>query len=121
MGTVNYTIPLCEGTLLALHYLNETESESVGAQAGCNGSPQEPVADPGNLCVFTGGFKGINEKQWKNAKFNKILGTNGNPEEATPAGQEIVFRTTEFKEEGPLKLAKEAYLGSGGGWQVRAP
>jgi len=124
MADVSFKIPLCEGELLVLHYLNEKESEEVGAQPGCLGSPQEPFAEPGNFCAFTGGFKGVNEKVWKNAKFFKIQSTSGNSEETSAPGEMIVFRSTEFNEEKTVEklLATKSpvYFASGGGWAVTA-
>jgi hypothetical protein len=120
MGAISYEPQLCPGEVLTLTYENEAESEIVGSKPGCLGSTGEPIAEPGHLCVFTGGFKGIIEKEWKNVKFNSIRADNGNEETAT-SGQVVIYRTTEFKETAPsLENLKASYMGAAGGWAATA-
>jgi hypothetical protein len=123
MGVVSYPIELCPGEAIVeskLHYLNEPESETVGAQEGCLGSTEEPIAEPENLCVFTGGFKGSVEKLWKNVKFNGILTDSGTQKAAGASGQEIQFRTKTYGELKVEKLTEEAFMSAGGSWAVTA-
>jgi hypothetical protein len=119
-GVVAYPIPLCEGEVLNLVYETEAESETIGAREGCPGYEGNLIAEPGYLCVLTGGFKGVLEKMWKNVKFFRIASPNGTNEETGPYGQEVIFRTSEFNEVMPMRIAKEAYFGSGGGWAATA-
>jgi hypothetical protein len=123
MGAVSYPIELCPGETIEeskIHYENEPESEVVGSQPGCLGSTEEPIAEPGNLCVFTGGFKGSVEKLWKDVKFFNIASNQGGIKVAGASGQEVIFRTKQFGETKVEKLTEEAYMSAGGGWAVTA-
>ena len=100
--------------------MTEVAAESPGSVEGCLGSPNEPVAEPGYVCVYRGGFKGILEKEDKNAKFFAIYAAGGNINETASSGQLIAFRTTEFNEGVIEPIAKEAFLAAGGGWSVTA-
>jgi hypothetical protein len=118
-GVVSYPIALCEGEELQKEYCDEICSETVALRGGgCFGAPQEPIAEPGWLCVWTGAFKGTRENQWKNAKFREITSAVGINNETY--GEEVIFRTSEFGEVTPAKLKNEAYLGTGGGWAATA-
>jgi hypothetical protein len=120
MGAISYEPTLCPGEVLMLTYETEPESEVVGSKPGCLGSTGEPIAEPGHLCVFTGGFKGAVEKEWKNVKFNGIRANNGN-EETAISGQVVIYRTTEFKETAPsLENLKASYMSAAGGWAATA-
>jgi hypothetical protein len=103
------------------------ESLSEKPEPPCLGSVNEPVAEAGNLCVYRGGNFGSLEKQDKNAGFFGFLQPNGNNTsvsgEAGVLGQQIVFRSTEFKEEEPpveeLAAAKSPVrLHAIGSWAV---
>jgi hypothetical protein len=88
----------------------------------------EPVAEPGNLCVYRGGAGfGSKENEDKNAKFVQFEDFFGETVTETGEGNSgalgilIIFRTNEFGVEGAhLTLAKEAELTAAGSWAVTA-
>ncbi|HME03904.1 MAG TPA: hypothetical protein VKG38_12860, partial [Solirubrobacteraceae bacterium] len=125
-ATIHYAVPLCEGEAIKPVYRTETETESP--KLPCKGEPDTPVAEPGYLCVYTGGSQGSLESEWKNAKFFGILDLTG-LENGTKTGSLggnndgalVVFRTTEFNAAVPITSLKEsANLNAIGSWTVRA-
>ena len=76
-GSVSLSIPLSEAERLKVVYRNE--AQALEPKAPCLGSPGQPVADPGNLCVYRGGGLGSRESEDKNARlvdFQTALGNS---------------------------------------------
>jgi hypothetical protein len=125
-GVVSFPIPLAKGEKVKFTY--RTEREALEPKAPCLGSVNEPVAEPGNLCVYRGGAGlGSKENEDRNAKFVQFEDFFGETINETGEGNSgdlgvlIVFRTNEFATEGPrLALAKEAHLTAAGSWAVTA-
>jgi hypothetical protein len=109
-------------------FIYRTAAESTKPEAPCLGSVNEPVAEPGNLCVYRGGVGfGSRESEDKNAKFVQFEDFLGETIKETgeansgDLGVLIIFRTNEFATEGArLALAKEATLTAAGSWAVTA-
>jgi hypothetical protein len=125
-GVVSFPIPLARGEKVKFTYRNEREA--IEPKAPCLGSVNEPVAEPGNLCIYRGGAGfGSNENEDKNAKFVQFEDLFGETVKETgeansgDLGVLIVFRTNEFALEGTHQpLAKEAKLTAAGSWAVTA-
>jgi hypothetical protein len=125
-GVVSFPIPLAKGEKVKFTYRNEREA--LGPTAPCLGSVNEPVAEPGNLCVYRGGAGyGSKENEDANAKFVQFEDFFGETVNETGEGNSgdlgvlIIFRTNEFGKEGAhLTLAKEAHLTASGSWGVTA-
>jgi hypothetical protein len=84
----------------------------------------EPVAEPGNLCVYRGGNFGSLEREDKNAAFSQFrtpLGVGAG--EPSRLGQEVLFRSSEFNEEAPVEALAPASapvsLTAEGSWSMR--
>jgi hypothetical protein len=123
-----------EPATLKVKYKNEAESQVPALP--CVGSPNEPVAQKGNLCVLRGLQKG-KEAEDKNitepAAIPLPWGTfstpNGefikNNEECNKEngqcqnGVLVVFRTAQFAEP-RVKVTAESYLNASGSWAVTA-
>jgi hypothetical protein len=126
-AVVSFPIPLGPGFKPKLVYRNETQA--LEPKSPCLGSPNEPVAEPGFLCVYRGGNFGSKESEDANAKFlgfQDPLGQNitqaNEGVNFGPVAVLIVFRTTEFNAAGePLTLAKQARLTASGSWALTAP
>jgi hypothetical protein len=128
-----------EPSTLKVKYKNETESQSPVLP--CIGSPNEPVAQKGNLCVLRGLQKG-KEAEDKNitepAAIPLPWGTFSTPNgEFIPNGGEcnaengqcqngvlVIFRTAQFGEAGgggePKTVTAASYLNVSGSWAVTA-
>jgi hypothetical protein len=125
-GVVSFSIPLARGEKVKFTYRNEREA--LEPRAPCLGSVNEPVAEPGNLCVYRGGAGfGSKENEDRNAKFVQFEDFFGETIKETgeansgDLGVLIIFRTNEFATEGGhLALAKEAHLTASGSWAVTA-
>ena len=104
-----------------------------GANENCAGSPNEPVAEAGYLCVydFATSEPGQREGEWKNAKFYSLQDNAGTANVREPAltgnpsksktGEIIAFRTTTFSETGtPSTITAAAMVNAGGVWAVRS-
>jgi hypothetical protein len=125
-GVVSFPTSLARGEKVKFTY--RTEREALEPKPPCLGSVNEPVAEPGNLCVYRGGAGfGSTENEDKNAKFVQFEDFFG--ETITKTGEAnsgdlgvlIIFRTDEFAIEGAhLALAKEAELTAAGSWAVTA-
>lgn len=125
----NFTPPNLKAT-----YRNE--AEAIAPRAPCLGSTNEPVAEPGNLCVYRG--EGIPQEHAfepgfahdENAKFVAFQLPGGElrksgellpTESITLSSLMIVFRTDEFNERtGEVTLAKPAHLTAAGSWALTA-
>jgi hypothetical protein len=126
-GVVSFPIPLKVGEKVKLNYRNEEQSKT--ATAPCLGSVNEPLAEPGNLCVYRGGGgfgskeKGI-DRNAKFARFEDFFGesfTETGLANSGDQGVDIVFRTTQYDEETPItSLKAEAILNAKGSWAVTA-
>jgi hypothetical protein len=120
---ITFQVPLNEKLNVAhTKYLNEKQVGEPGSVPGCNGSTNEPEAEPGFLCVYTGeqALPGCLESEWKNAEFRSISDPNGNRLEGTTNVSYavlVVFRTKEFTEV-PTILKAPANLCAGGSWSV---
>jgi hypothetical protein len=90
--------------------------------------------EAGNLCTYRGGA-GLGSKESgsgtidKNAKFvrfedffGEVITETGGPGNSGDLGVDVVFRSTEYKEEiAPItSLAKESNLNAKGSWAVTA-
>jgi hypothetical protein len=126
-GVVSLPIPLAEEEKIIVTYRNE--AQALQPTAPCLGSPDEPVAEPGNLCVYRGSGFGSKEIEDKNAKFfdfqdafgHGIASGTATEGVAGHTGILIVFRTNEFNAAGnPVTLAKEAHLTASGSWSLTA-
>ena len=125
---ITFSCPLGEGktpSKAKTHYIPEEKVAEPGSVPGCNGDGIEPVAEPGNLCVYQGfaGKPGSLKKEWKNAEFFQLTRLNGTITEAGKIGEMVIFRTVPFKEEiepEPEKVAVASTLNAGGAWAVRS-
>jgi hypothetical protein len=126
-AVVSLPIPLAEEEKIKITYRNE--AQALEPKAPCIGSPNEPVAEPGNLCVYRGDGSGSKESEDKNAKFFDFQDALGDSiasgTETKGAGGHtgilIVFRTDEFNAAGkPVTLANEARLTASGSWSLTA-
>jgi hypothetical protein len=137
-GVASFSIPYPEsGNFLTAPNLKATyrnEAEAVAPRAPCLGSTNEPVAEPGNLCVYRG--QGIPQEHAalpgfahdENAKFVAFQMPGGKllksgellPTESIELSSlMIVFRTDEFNEKtGEVTLAKPAHLTAVGSWAL---
>jgi hypothetical protein len=107
-------------------YRNEAQSREPVLP--CGGSPSEPEAEPGFLCVYRGGVQGSLEAEDTNASFFNFVNPEGGfqstPEakEGARNGEIVLFRTSGadiFNEAAPVKeIAAPAYLSAFGGWAV---
>jgi hypothetical protein len=121
MGAISFPLRLAETATITAKYANEKEGEVITPP--CIGTPNEPVAEPGFLCVYRHGNFGSMETQDKNAKFFGFEKPSGQfliPGETGVLGALVVFRSNQFTEEGttPAKLTAETYLDAGGSWAV---
>ena len=115
-------VRLKEGALPKATYRPESLSEKP--EPPCLGSVNEPVAEAGNLCVYRGGNFGSQEKTDENAAFFAFEQPNGTNTSVTGEpgvlGQLVLFRTTEFNEETPIKeIVKASFLNAIGSWAVQ--
>jgi hypothetical protein len=117
--------------VLKATYLTAVDVEKPGSVPGCVGTALEPVAEPGNLCVYRGfALKGGLEIMDHNAAFFNFASTNGETflpgEKVSPLGELVLFRSVhnapEFKEEAgetePGVITEAAYMEGGGSWAV---
>jgi hypothetical protein len=140
-GVVSFNPQYPVGHKLKPRYKNETESQSPAAP--CLGSPNEPVAVKGNLCVYRGLQKG-KETEDKNITepaaivlpWGTFATPNGeflqNNEECNAEngqcrnGLLVLFRTAQFGEAGdlitnePKTVTAASYLNVVGSWAVTA-
>jgi hypothetical protein len=125
-GVVSFPVPTCKKGQ-QMNWVNESQSEAAGSVPECPGSPDEPEAEPGNLCVFMGASAGNEEnktQKWLNAEFhsfaqpNGTLVINGGVLSESNVGALVVFRTKTFVEGTPTTVAANASATAGGGWAV---
>ena len=132
-GVVSFPIPLQTNEKIKLNYRNEVQSETP--ESPCLGTPTEPIAEAGNLCVYRGGA-GLGSKESgpgtvdQNAHFAMFEDSFGdayaNGSETSGganSGDEgilIVFRTNEYTPETPKTIKTEAHLTAQGSWAVTA-
>jgi hypothetical protein len=128
---ISFPVRLKKGALIKATYVPASQEFP---KPPCNGSPLEPTAEPGNLCVYRGfANKGGLERQDQNAAFFAILNSNGENSavegKISPLGVLVAFRSvnnsSEFKEEIPLAgeakfstITEAAYMEGGGSWAV---
>jgi hypothetical protein len=122
IGLASYPIRLKETAALNATYRPASVAETP--EPPCLGTVDEPVAEPGNLCVYRGIQFGSEEAQDKNAKFFNFESPNGKfvvPGEVGVIGELIVFRSDQFVEEGkvPAKITAETYLSAAGSWALQ--
>jgi hypothetical protein len=111
-------------------YLNEKAVGEPGTIPGCNGNTNNPVAEPGFLCVFQGDIAtpGSLQSEWKEAKWfalqepdGKLDATTENVASATGKaariGALVTYRTNTFTEP-QSTLATAATLNAGGSWAL---
>ena len=129
-GDISYPLRLKTGEKPTA--VDTNESQSHEPKAPCEGSVEIPKANPGTLCIYTGGGFGSKESEFKNASFTGIISPAGEVCAFAPlattckseseAGTLVLFRTSGFEEAveggGPV-LAEEAYLTQVGSWAVR--
>ena len=126
---ITYQVPLCKETStgnnpqLRLNYVNEKNAEIPGSVPGCVGTVNEPIAEPGFLCVYRGGNFGSLEEKDKNAGFAGFHAPNGVPNLINRMGQVVVWRSNEFNEEAPIEALSPAStpvnLTAEGSWSMR--
>jgi hypothetical protein len=122
LGTVSYPIRLKPEAKIETHYRSGQVAEEP--ERPCLGAVNEPLVEPGYLCVYRGLAFGREEKQHKKAHFVKFETPQGRQVETETgaSGELIVFRAPifGFKEEGttPETLKAQAYLSAGGTWAV---
>jgi hypothetical protein len=109
---------------LHLNYVNAKQAEIPGSVPGCVGSVVEPIAEPGNLCVYRGGNFGSLEAGDKNAGFSEFHTPLGNGAgEVSRLGQLVIFRSSEFNQEEPIQGLAPASapvdLTAEGSWSMR--
>jgi hypothetical protein len=128
-GVVSFPLPLKVGEKVKLNYRDEEQSKTPTAP--CLGSVNEPIAEPGNLCVYRGGAgsgskekgEGSIDNNAKFFKFEDFLGESFTETGFANSGDEgvdIVFRTNQYNETTPITLLKEAILNAKGSWAVTA-
>jgi len=128
-GVASFPIPLKFHAKVKVQYRNEIESKAPAPP--CNGSVNEPIAEPKNFCAYRGGL-GFGSKETgggtidKNASFSRIESFEGEPITTTGTanagdlGVDLVFRSNEYEEENGAKtIATEAHLNAKGSWAVR--
>jgi hypothetical protein len=125
-AAISFPVRLKKGDTVKGVYRTVTEVEKPAAP--CAGSPLEPFAEKGHLCVYRGfAFKGGLESQDRNAAFFELADSNGENEALTgkvePLGSLVVFRSVNnspiFAEEvgeGPSKITELSYLSAAGAW-----
>jgi len=121
-GVVSYAIPLAAAEKPTAVYRNEGESKEP--KTPCEGSPEEPKANPGFLCAYSGGmFPEVENTEAEFLGWGKPAGeiTTGK----TVPGQNrygslIVFTTKTFTAapEEPSVLAANAHFSQEGSWAV---
>ena len=132
-AAITYQCPLGETEEAKPVFMSE-KAINEGANENCAGSPNEPVAEEGFLCVydFATSEPGTREGEWKEAGFYAMAdnagtanvreaGKTGNPSKSK-TGELVEFRTKTFEEgaAGPKTIPAAAYLVAGGVWAVRA-
>jgi hypothetical protein len=131
-AAISYPIALKEHEAVKLTY--RTEPQSTAPNSPCLGSPDEPFAEPGNLCTYRGGAEagaketgsevGNIDKNVKFTNFADALGeeiTTTGLANAGVGGIDVVFRTDEFSKEIAIgKIALESNLNAKGSWAVTA-
>ncbi len=124
-GVVSYSIPIAPGEEVTAVYLNQRASGEP--EAPCGGSVNEPRAEEGFLCVYTGEQFGMLEKEWENTEFFGFQSpngetTSGREHKGGVLGEMIIFRTKEFKEEAThaneREILKAASMNAAGSWAV---
>jgi hypothetical protein len=127
MSPISFPVRLKKGDTVKAVYRTAVQAEQP--EAPCVGSPLEPIANAGTLCVYRGFAKGALESQDEGAAFFGFTDTNGEffsvSGKVGSIGESVVFRSTEntpsFKEE-PLEkpgiLAHAAYMEGFGSWAV---
>jgi hypothetical protein len=135
-AALSYPIPLKVNAAVTVTY--RTEPQSTTPSAPCLGSPDEPFAEPGNLCTYRGGAE-PGTKELPGAEIGNVdehaafssfadalgeeipnLGKTGLAN-AGDIGINIRFRTSEFGKETPVKVAAESNLSAKGSWALTAP
>jgi hypothetical protein len=129
MSPISFPIRLKKGTgVTTLTYKPEPVAEEPARP--CLGTVEEPTAEPGNLCVYRGSFKGGLEAMDKNAAFFQFSTPRGENSTLVKRpgflGEAIVFRSREntpvFKEEvgetEPGTITNAAYMEAFGSWAV---
>ena len=129
-AAISYPIPT--GTKeYKVVYLNETQVLEPGTVEGCNGSNQEPSAEPGYLCVYQGDTAqlGTLKSEWTGAKWIELTDPSGNQDaseegvagtEGGEIGEMVVYRTNTFTETPNKSLPAEASLNAAGAWALTA-
>jgi hypothetical protein len=114
-------------------YKNQLQSEQTTTPP-CLGTVNEPSAEPGNLCVYSGAPLGGLEAQQANMAFFQFVEPSGVPFTTSAKvgvlGEGVEFRSTEnepaFKEEAPAAgesgygvITHSAYMSTLGSWAVQ--
>jgi hypothetical protein len=124
-AAITFTCPLGEAGIPKSHviYIPEGKVLEPGSVPGCNGSNNEPLAEPGFICVYQGetATLGSLETEWQNAKFFKLFDSSGNTGKGGPIGEMVTYRTTTYKEGLPkTTIPAAAALTAGGSYSVTA-
>jgi len=120
-AAISFPVRLKTATVVKPVYRNAKESNTP--LKPCLGNVNQPVAEPGFLCIYRGEPNGGLETMDKNAAFFGITDPKGNfilPTEKVGAlGALVVFRTGQFsEEEAGTTLTEPAYLSAAGSWAV---
>jgi hypothetical protein len=134
-AALSFPIMLKEKTAVELVYRDE--AQSLAPSAPCLGSPDEPFVEAGHLCTYRGtneaGTKETGAELGnidKGVKFTNFSSAQGEEipnkgktglANAGDIGVDIVFRTTVFSKETPLKVTEESNLTAKGSWALTAP
>jgi hypothetical protein len=122
MAAISFPVKLKTARKITLVYRNQKEAEVP--KPPCLGLPNEPIAEPGTLCVYRGGNFGSLEEQDKNAAFFGSEDPNcayfTTSKNVGVVGQLVLFRSLDFTEEGttPATLKEATLLEAGGSWAV---
>jgi hypothetical protein len=125
---ISFPIRLKKGDLVKPVYRSSVLDEKP--EQPCAGSPLEPIAQAGNLCVYrSNADHGALESQDRNAAFFTFTDSFGENSAISgkvgPLGEKVVFRSVNnsapFAEEGteaPAVITEMAYMEGGGSWAV---
>jgi hypothetical protein len=128
-GNIDFHLKAKAGEKVTSVYKNEAASKVIN-KAPCPGSTEKPLANPGTLCVYSGGGFGAQESEFSESKFFGFVSPAGETCETlsegatckaiSETGTMVLFRTNGFEnvEGGGVPLPTFAYLNQFGSWAV---
>jgi Collagen triple helix repeat (20 copies) len=102
LAAISYPVPLCSGEQLHLEYVEESESLAIEPNEPCPRLERKSAA-PGYLCVYRASDLATNQTRDLNGAFSFFEGEGGEREATSLYGQLVVFRSSDFNEETPIK------------------